>query len=373
MSKRNLSVTGRSRRALGSCLGALGGVILLGAALLGPSGCSNKETTPTFESPPPPPNVTWFFDVWGSSPTDVYIVGRPNALLHYGADQQWTLQPHPATDVLTAVWGASADSVFAVGYHGTILLNRGGGWSAMTSGTTNDLYDIGRGPGGAIYACGQHATVLKLVGGAWVDTPDMVVEYNSTGTATTDTLFRSEEPASSATAVGNYAVAGNYGTVLMADTIPSRWRLGPIATKDWLNTSWGSPTIENNWLVSDQGRLYRLQRVLGLYSWLEVSSPGDRVGIDGMWGAANNVDYYFVNRDGQILHRTADGATREIVYQHSYWLSGIWGSSLSDIWAVGYDASVLHYDGETWSKVTVPNPQSKSAGPSTDKFGRPAF
>ena len=40
---------------------------------------------------------------------------------------------------LDGVWGSSATDVFAVGDSGTILHYNGSAWSAMSSGTTNEL------------------------------------------------------------------------------------------------------------------------------------------------------------------------------------------------------------------------------------------
>jgi len=31
-----------------------------------------------------------------------------------------------------------------------------------------------------------------------------------------------------------------------------------------------------------------------------------------------------------------------------------WGSSASDVFAVGYKGTVLHYDGNTWSEMIIP-------------------
>ncbi|MDF2693089.1 MAG: hypothetical protein K0S65_1472, partial [Labilithrix sp.] len=34
-------------------------------------------------------------------------------------------------------------------------------------------------------------------------------------------------------------------------------------------------------------------------------------------------------------------------------LNAVWGSSSSDVWAVGNAGVVLHYDGKSWSRVKV--------------------
>ena len=33
-------------------------------------------------------------------------------------------------------------------------------------------------------------------------------------------------------------------------------------------------------------------------------------------------------------------------------LSDVWGTSSTDVYAVGYDATILHYDGNVWSPLT---------------------
>ena len=37
---------------------------------------------------------------------------------------------------------------------------------------------------------------------------------------------------------------------------------------------------------------------------------------------------------------------------HQKALSGIWGSSTEDVFAVGLDGTILHYDGKAWSPMT---------------------
>lgn len=80
--------------------------------------------------------------------------------------------------------------------------------------------------------------------------------------------------------------------------------------------------------------------------------------LDGVWGtSASNV--WAVGYE-TILHY--DGATWSTVASGSalfgIWLFGIWGSSASNIWAVGYAAggtpAIVHYDGANWSSVPSP-------------------
>jgi hypothetical protein len=64
------------------------------------------------------PSVGPLSDVWGTSGTDVYAVGR-DGILHYDGVSWARLEG--VTQSLRDVWGSSANNVFAVGSDGTIV------------------------------------------------------------------------------------------------------------------------------------------------------------------------------------------------------------------------------------------------------------
>ena len=43
-------------------------------------------------------------------------------------------------------------------------------------------------------------------------------------------------------------------------------------------------------------------------------------------------------------------------------LNGVWGSSGSDVFAVGNGGNILHYDGTTWSRMESPRIISMACG-----------
>ncbi|MBF0450216.1 MAG: hypothetical protein HQK75_05900, partial [Candidatus Magnetomorum sp.] len=65
---------------------------------------------------------------------------------------------------------------FAVGSAGTILHYMSGSWSAMTSGTSNDLYDIWGSSEQNIYAVGQDGIILHYDGNQWTEQNSPVSE-----------------------------------------------------------------------------------------------------------------------------------------------------------------------------------------------------
>jgi len=86
-----------------------------------------------------------------------------------------------------------------------------------------------------------------------------------------------------------------------------------------------------------------------LSSWSPMTS-GTTNWLNGVWGSSGS-DIFAVGNDGNILH-----------YNGTSWspmtsgttdsLHGIWGSSGSDIFAVGGNGNILHYNGTSWSPMT---------------------
>ncbi|MDY6835720.1 MAG: hypothetical protein SVY53_13060, partial [Chloroflexota bacterium] len=70
----------------------------------------------------------------------------------------------------------------------------------------------------------------------------------------------------------------------------------------------------------------------------------------GVWGSSST-DVFAVGGDGTILHY--DGSDWSgMTSPTSRWFSGVWGSSSTDVFAVGGDGTILHYDGSDWSGMT---------------------
>jgi len=80
-----------------------------------------------------------------------------------------------------------------------------------------------------------------------------------------------------------------------------------------------------------------------------VGLTGLRWGLYDIWGSAGD-DIFAVGYNGTILHFdgaawsiTATGGTKPV------WLNSVWGSSATDVFASGANGTLLHYDGDSWS------------------------
>ena len=82
-------------------------------------------------------------------------------------------------------------------------------------------------------------------------------------------------------------------------------------------------------------------------SW-ELMSSGTREYLNDVWGSAPD-DVFVVGREGTILH--FDGAGwRPMESGTTNELAAVWGSGPRDVWAVGEDDIRLHFDGVGWSE-----------------------
>jgi hypothetical protein len=235
--------------------------------------------------------------LWAISPTDIYAVGAGSTVLHYNGTV-WSLLPSPGLGTLLGVWGVTGDTVWVVGTAGGRARWNGSAWTTFTTPTVTDtLYAVWGSSTSNVYAVGQAGTILFFNGTAW----------------STVTITGSATP--SLTGVGGTADG---------DTIYAVARAGVIVT----NLGAGG-------------------------NWNTVTSPVT-TDLLGIWGIHNT--FYAVGAGGVILTNPGTGTAAWTTMTSTFTgqLEEINGTSTSDIYAVGDNGAVLHYNGATWSIVTPP-------------------
>jgi hypothetical protein len=120
------------------------------------------------------------------------------------------------------------------------------------------------------------------------------------------------------------------------------------------------------WLVAGDNLFHVLNGFATYYSFGPSTVPGR---FHSCWGTSSS-DMYAVGDGGTILH--FDGSTwTKMQSGTTYNITDIWGTADNNIWAAGYHQSInssvlLHFDGSTWKPIDLslfgPNIISYSIG-----------
>jgi len=122
------------------------------------------------------PNNHTLRAIWGSSATDVFVVGDDG--------DAWSFELYsiasstsPSAGKLRSVWGVAANDVFAVGDSGKLYHFDGADWGIMNSDTDHSLNAIWSASADDIYIVGQNGAMLHY----WpeiVAPPQLVITKN---------------------------------------------------------------------------------------------------------------------------------------------------------------------------------------------------
>jgi len=192
----------------------------------------------------------------------------------------------------------------------------------------NALWDVWV-AGGQAVAVGDYGTILRFDGTTWSrdKLPDFVSpRFAAVWGAAIDDVF----------AVGD-SVFHNDGSGWVELTTPINYNLNAI---------WGT-SASSLWVAGDSGALYFFD---GTDWTFEGNGTASFVGLSG-----TSDDDVWAIREGEIWHRDAVGWTLisigSLSPEPSGTLSAIWAAAADDVWAVGSNGLLLHYDG-AWSVET---------------------
>jgi hypothetical protein len=158
---------------------------------------------------------------------------------------------------------------------------------------------------------------------------------------------------------------GYYMTYRSSSSPTASWTslyMGSSVLNDSLFGMWGYST-NNRWVVGENGTVYECSSS-NCYSssyWSKKSS-GTTLHMRDVFGfydsTKSKLDLFIVGFDGLVMHYDGSNFTKLNVNTHSYFY-GVWGTSPTDIWVVGHpyfvpDESIYHYDGKKFTKVSPP-------------------
>lgn len=279
--------------------------------------------------------------VWGTGSDDVFVVGEDGTILHYDGNA-WVLMENETTACLNDVWGTSSDNVYAVGSSGTILHYDGTVWSMLPCSTVNDLNGIWGLSANNIYAVGSNGTLLHYNGliwnlinsgididlnGVWGTSEDGIYVVGNNGP---DTWTPEDYSGSILNYNGNTCTEVSSG---MASYLYDIWGNGSsdmIAVGYW--TGYRPAVLQydgDSWTRMTTNIYGDLFDVWG-------TSP---INVYAVGGVSKNI------RTGFVRHY--NGSTWDNTHDiDGIFLRGIWGTSNSDILAVGDSGTILHYAGD---------------------------
>lgn len=91
---------------------------------------------------------------------------------------------------------------------------------------------------------------------------------------------------------------------------------------------------------------------LGTNTWTSQSQPNGIMGTQiffGIWGSSPS-DVWAVGAD-VVAHYTG-GSWALVAAPTTVTLNGVWGSAAADVWAVGNGGTIIHWDGTAWNVAT---------------------
>jgi hypothetical protein len=257
----------------------------------------------------------------------------------------WVIEAEPnalGLSWLTGIYGFGTDDIWAVGDVG-IVHRQNGVWELENAPLTEDdsVNDIWGPTPDLLYAAADSSgtywdgLILEYANGSWARVEDGIVLNPLQG------VWGSGPQ--------DIWMVGREGTIVNNDG--TGWeRIYPISVGDeGFYAVWGSdPGIF--WMAGSYGALY--------YDYYgscgQVGAPTNEhlydlwgTGMENVWAVGNNGT--ILHYDGN-LNNTWDSVsspTDDCLY-------GICGSAADDTWAVGANGTVLYYDGESWQQLPPP-------------------
>ncbi len=294
----------------------------------------------------------------------------------------WCLVPTSlsALYTLTSVWGSASNDVWAAGSGGTILHWDGDTWTETRSGLQNTFLGIWGSGQGDIWAVSStevvlHGTQLQDGGVVWENRPTSITGFTSVplravwGSSADHVRIGGRSFGLFDPTSGNQIC-----NQLVLTTHPdggTTWR--PILGEQTITSIWGS-SASDVWITADENnRASERGKTLhgttsgaandgGAYedslAWQEVDSQAT-VTLESLWGSSAS-DVWAVGALGTIRHITSsDSRWQEVASPTTETLRAIWGSGPNDIWAVGDSGTILHYDGTSFKLSSAQLPLGK--------------
>lgn len=302
--------------------------------------------------------------IWGSSVTDVFVVGDGGTIEHWDG-VQWVEMKVSFQSKLHAVAGSSAAEVFAVGDGGAIERYTGAGWAddlmMSPAGQLRSLWVAGPDELFAVGATGS-STIFHYKAGAWTsETSDVAIPGTLTAVwgrspsdvfavgqlaATHRTMSTTWKTISSAAIGEASAVWGDASTVYAVGS-----HVVAYDGASWSTISNVDHTYNGVW-VAPSGKVW-LSAIdgIGHLTGATVTYDVPQGRYNAIWGASETE--VFAVGIGTVQHGDDSGFTA-MTLPTTATLTDVWGRAADDVFAVGVGSTVLHLHGGIWKQYTTP-------------------
>ena len=284
----------------------------------------------------PIPQGNYLAAIWGSDRANVWAAGAAGTLLHFDG-RIWESVESGSDAFLSGLWGSGPRNVWACGSGGTMLHFDGQRWSSVPSGTTEDLKQLFGRSANSAWAVGARGVILHYDGQRWQRVPSGV----------TETLY------------GVYArdermvwVVGDNGRLLRFDG--ERFHVEPSGTTSRLLGVWGR-SLEDVWLFTDQSTM-PLANARRKKESQTSRHPISGTNMDEGWLLDWSLRTYPIEQP-PLKSRFISMADRAQFF-HPENVGAAWMSDPSDIWIVGGNGTLYHFDGQRWSAAQT-SPQDR--------------
>jgi hypothetical protein len=287
-------------------------------------------------------------DVWGSSATDIYVVGSSDQF-HRWNGTVWsplTSLPHGTGGSYTALAGHSSTQFIAVGYNGLITRCDGSStasWADESQVIADEFFAV---------CCASNNHYIA-VGGNTVTPNPIIYESTSAGTWTQVTAHPATAGinllgvwAGSATDIW---IVGESGTIWHWDTTTSAYQNVSSSTTENLFAVWGAGPSDI-WAVGAKGLMLHYDgtswKAAHQATWTDAQAvavaPGNLAWVFDTSATTPLIQYF----NGTSWSAETNPMPAPQPFRDAYALSA------SDVWAVGDGASVLRRQTGTWAMVT---------------------
>jgi hypothetical protein len=296
--------------------------------------------------------------VWGSSSSDVFAVGGGGIILHYSAaaaqaelanvqtavvalmaDVGLGTLPNPvtaATNDMTAfpdpdyslypdyLLESTTMGTYTCDADGTVTqVTAGDDWNSMTSGATHPLYAVWGSSSSDVFAVGDYGTILHYDGSSWSPMTSGTTSHlrGVWGSSSSDVFF-----------------VGGGGIILHYSAAAAQAELANVQSAVVaLMADVGLGTLPNPVTAATNDMTAFPDPDYSLYPDYLLEST--------------TIGTYTCDADGTVTQVTAGDEWSSMTSGTTHPLYAVWGSSPSDVFAVGGGGTILHYSGAAQTEL----------------------